>query len=101
MALVTAVPYERRPLRMRYSLTEPGRRLGAAIATLAEWGAGREGRGAGAGPRRVRLAARDPPVVPDVRPGRRPTARPRPDPGADRRATNRFSDAVVPGGQFL
>lgn len=43
MALVAAVPYERRPPRMRYSLTEPGRRLGAAIASLAEWGAGREG----------------------------------------------------------
>jgi DNA-binding HxlR family transcriptional regulator len=41
-ALITAVPYERRPLRMRYSLTQPGRRLGAAIATLAEWGAERE-----------------------------------------------------------
>jgi len=43
MSLVTAVPYERRPPRMRYSLTEPGRRLGEAIASLAEWGAGREG----------------------------------------------------------
>jgi DNA-binding HxlR family transcriptional regulator len=41
--LVTATPYERRPLRMRYALTAAGRRLGAAIATLAEWGAGREG----------------------------------------------------------
>ena len=49
LALVTAVPYERRPLRMRYSLTEPGRRLGAAIASLAEWGADREGHGAGPG----------------------------------------------------
>lgn len=45
LSLVTAVPYERRPLRMRYSLTEPGRRLGAAIASLAEWGADREGHG--------------------------------------------------------
>ena len=43
MALVTATPYERRPLRMRYSLTEPGQRLGATIASLAEWGATREG----------------------------------------------------------
>jgi DNA-binding HxlR family transcriptional regulator len=42
-ALVTATPYERRPLRMRYALTAPGRRLAAAIATLAEWGAEREG----------------------------------------------------------
>jgi DNA-binding HxlR family transcriptional regulator len=45
MALVTAVPYERRPPRMRYSLTEPGRRLGGALASLAEWGAAREGHG--------------------------------------------------------
>ncbi len=44
-ALVLATPYERRPVRMRYSLTEPGRRLAAAIASLAEWGASREGRG--------------------------------------------------------
>lgn len=43
--LVVATPYERRPLRMRYSLSEPGRRLAAAIASLAEWGAGREGLG--------------------------------------------------------
>ena len=43
MALVTAMPYERRPLRMRYALTDPGRGLAAAIATLAEWGASREG----------------------------------------------------------
>ena len=42
-ALVTAAPYERRPLRMRYSLTDPGRRLAASIATLSEWGAAREG----------------------------------------------------------
>jgi DNA-binding HxlR family transcriptional regulator len=41
-ALVTATPYERRPVRMRYALTEPGRRLGAAITSLAEWGATRE-----------------------------------------------------------
>jgi DNA-binding HxlR family transcriptional regulator len=43
-ALVVARPYERRPLRMRYALTEPGRRLGEAIASLAEWGAWRDGR---------------------------------------------------------
>ncbi|MBA3605173.1 MAG: helix-turn-helix transcriptional regulator [Actinomycetota bacterium] len=43
LALVAAAPYQRRPLRMRYSLTEPGRRLGESIASLAEWGAGREG----------------------------------------------------------
>ena len=46
--LVVATPYERRPLRMRYSLSEPGRRLATAIASLAEWGARREGRGHGA-----------------------------------------------------
>jgi DNA-binding HxlR family transcriptional regulator len=46
-ALVAATPYERRPVRMRYSLTEPGRRLGEAIASLADWGAHREGRPAG------------------------------------------------------
>jgi len=44
-ALVVATPYERRPVRMRYALTEPGRRLASAIASLAEWGARREGRG--------------------------------------------------------
>ncbi|MFT4108605.1 winged helix-turn-helix transcriptional regulator [Propionicimonas sp.] len=41
--LLTASPYELRPVRMRYALTAPGRRLAAAIATLAEWGAAREG----------------------------------------------------------
>jgi DNA-binding HxlR family transcriptional regulator len=43
--LVVATPYERRPVRMRYSLSDPGRRLATAIASLAEWGARREGRG--------------------------------------------------------
>jgi DNA-binding HxlR family transcriptional regulator len=43
--LVHAEPYERRPVRMRYSLTEPGRRLAATILSLAEWGARREGHG--------------------------------------------------------
>ena len=43
VGLLTATPYEHRPLRMRYSLTAPARRLGAAIATLAEWGGAREG----------------------------------------------------------
>ena len=71
MALVTAVPYETRPVRMRYSLTEPGRRLGASIASLAEWGAGREGQGTRPGPRRVRVGRRDASVVPHVRPNRR------------------------------
>ena len=71
MSLVTAAPYERRPLRMRYSLTEPGRRLGGALASLAEWGADREGHGPARAPRRVRLGRRGPPVVPDVRAGGR------------------------------
>lgn len=44
LALVVATPYEARPVRMRYSLAEPGQRLAAAIASLAEWGAHREGR---------------------------------------------------------
>lgn len=43
-ALVAARPYQRRPPRMRYSLTAPGRRLGDAVALLAEWGAKRQGR---------------------------------------------------------
>ncbi|HYO20173.1 MAG TPA: winged helix-turn-helix transcriptional regulator [Dermatophilaceae bacterium] len=43
LGLLTATPYQRRPPRMRYSLTAPGRRLAAVIATLAEWGAAREG----------------------------------------------------------
>ena len=55
-ALVSATPYERRPVRMRYSLTEPGRRLGTAISSLAEWGAHREGRT----PARVHMACGSP-----------------------------------------
>ena len=43
-ALVAARPYQRNPVRMRYALTAPGRRLGNAVAMLAEWGAAREGR---------------------------------------------------------
>lgn len=41
--LLTATPYAQRPVRMRYSLSSPGRRLAAAISTLSEWGAAREG----------------------------------------------------------
>jgi len=44
LSLVTATPYARRPVRMRYSLTEPGRRLAVAVSSLAEWGARRDGR---------------------------------------------------------
>ena len=43
VGLLTATPYEQRPVRMRYALTAPGHRLAAAIATLAEWGGAREG----------------------------------------------------------
>lgn len=46
-AVVTAVPYQWRPVRMRYALTEPGARLAGAVTALAEWGAGREGRAGG------------------------------------------------------
>ena len=42
-SIVIAAPYEWRPVRMRYALTEPGRRLATSIASLAEWGAEREG----------------------------------------------------------
>ena len=43
MALVTATPYATRPLRMRYALTDPGRRLAGSISALEQWGATREG----------------------------------------------------------
>ena len=43
MALVTATPYATRPLRMRYALTDPGRRLAGSISALEQWGAAREG----------------------------------------------------------
>ena len=46
-ALVAARPYQRRPVRMRYSLTASGRRLADAVAMLAQWGAARQGRTAG------------------------------------------------------
>jgi DNA-binding HxlR family transcriptional regulator len=41
--LVVATPYSRRPLRVRYGLTEAGRELGDALAVLADWGARRGG----------------------------------------------------------
>ena len=40
---MAARPYQRHPVRMRYSLTAPGRRLADAVALLAEWGSGRRG----------------------------------------------------------
>jgi DNA-binding HxlR family transcriptional regulator len=46
-ALVAARPYQQRPVRMRYALTTPGRRLGDAVALLAQWGAKRQGSTAG------------------------------------------------------
>ncbi|HLS45273.1 MAG TPA: helix-turn-helix domain-containing protein [Ornithinicoccus sp.] len=45
--VVTAVPYHRRPLRMRYALTEAGNSLAGTVAALAEWGAQREGQAGG------------------------------------------------------
>lgn len=45
--VVTAVPYQRRPVRMRYALTDAGTRLAGAVTALAEWGAQREGRTGG------------------------------------------------------
>lgn len=46
-SLILARPYQRRPVRMRYSLTTPGRRLGDAVALLAQWGAKRQGTAVG------------------------------------------------------
>jgi DNA-binding HxlR family transcriptional regulator len=46
-ALIAARPYQQRPVRMRYSLTAPGRRLADAVALLAHWGAKRQGGVAG------------------------------------------------------
>ena len=42
--LVIATPYQRRPVRLDYVLTDEGRRLAGAIAQLAAWGAERDGR---------------------------------------------------------
>ena len=42
-ALITARPYQRNPVRMRYSLTVPGRRLADVVVLLADWGARRSG----------------------------------------------------------
>ena len=36
--LVTAAPYQARPVRYRYALTDKGRDLGAVLAALARWG---------------------------------------------------------------
>ncbi|HEY6761440.1 MAG TPA: helix-turn-helix domain-containing protein [Baekduia sp.] len=47
--LVVAEPYSRRPVRMRYALTETGAELAPALAALAAWG-GRFGPGGQAEP---------------------------------------------------
>jgi len=47
-ALVIAEPYQDRPPRFQYELTEPGRELAGALRLLADWGA----RAAGAEPYR-------------------------------------------------
>ncbi|HEY7061548.1 MAG TPA: helix-turn-helix domain-containing protein [Chloroflexota bacterium] len=36
--ILTAVPYERRPLRVQYLLTPKGRALGRVLQALATWG---------------------------------------------------------------
>jgi len=41
--LIVARPYQRNPVRMRYSLTVAGRRLADAVALLADWGTRRDG----------------------------------------------------------
>jgi len=45
--LVVAVPYQRRPLRVAYELTQEGQSLGGVVSQLAAWGAERAGRAAG------------------------------------------------------
>lgn len=47
--VVSATPYSRRPLRLSYELTGPGRELAGALALLTTWGARRQG---SEGPRR-------------------------------------------------
>jgi DNA-binding HxlR family transcriptional regulator len=41
--LVVSTPYQDRPVRMAYELTEDGRELAAALHQLADWGARQEG----------------------------------------------------------
>jgi DNA-binding HxlR family transcriptional regulator len=48
--LVIAQPYQRRPLRMEYELTDDGVRLAGVIAALSAWAAERDG-GSGTRPR--------------------------------------------------
>lgn len=42
-SLVVAAPYSQRPVRLEYVLTEPGRELAAALASLSAWGARQTG----------------------------------------------------------
>ena len=42
-ALVVATPYSHKPVRLAYTLTEPGRELAAALASLSAWGARQTG----------------------------------------------------------
>lgn len=42
-AIVVARPYSRKPLRLAYELTAPGRELASTLRLLAQWGAGRSG----------------------------------------------------------
>lgn len=42
-ALVVAAPYSYKPVRLAYTLTEPGRELAAALASLSAWGARQAG----------------------------------------------------------
>jgi DNA-binding HxlR family transcriptional regulator len=42
-ALVVSTPYSTKPVRLAYTLTEPGRELAAALASLSAWGARQTG----------------------------------------------------------
>jgi DNA-binding HxlR family transcriptional regulator len=46
--IVVAVPYNRRPVRYSYELSDEGRSLAGAVRMLALWSAGRRGEAAGA-----------------------------------------------------
>jgi len=46
--IVVAVPYNRRPVRYSYELSDEGRSLAGAVGMLSQWSAGRRGAAAGA-----------------------------------------------------
>ena len=48
-ALIIAEPYQERPPRFAYELTEPGRELAGALRLLADWGGGEPHRHAACG----------------------------------------------------